>query len=98
MLDDARPMFAHEADAEHQQGLGWWHIIQADISNAGMARTDPAYALEHAQQALDLLRPLENWPGVARAYEARAKAFEKQGRSAAAQMALAAAAGARRRK
>lgn len=91
LLAEARPMFEHHDDAEHQQGLGWWYIIQADLSNLGHARPEPEYALECASQALERLRPLENWPGIARAYQARAKAYARQGNHVGAQMAQAAA-------
>lgn len=94
LLEDARPMFEHGPDADHQQGLGWWHIIQADLSNSGLHQPDPAYALENAHHALALLRPLENWPGIARAYQARAKAYAKQGNVTGERMAEAAAAAA----
>jgi tetratricopeptide (TPR) repeat protein len=90
LLDDARPMFEHHDDPEHRQGLGWWHLIQADIGNEGLAPTTPEYALQSAEQALAILRPLENWPGIARAHTARAKAYERLGDPEAARIARAA--------
>jgi tetratricopeptide (TPR) repeat protein len=81
LIADARPMFEHGDDFDHRQGLGWWHIIQADLSQAGLAPTGPEAALEHADQALAILRPLGNWPGVARAHAARAAALERQGKT-----------------
>jgi len=86
-LDDSRPMFEHQDDFDHRQGLGWWHLIQADISNGGLARGEPQYALGQANKALEILRPLENWPGVARAHAARAKAYERLGEGEAARVA-----------
>jgi tetratricopeptide (TPR) repeat protein len=91
LLADSRPMFEHHDDPEHRQGLGWWHIIQADIGNEGLAPTPPEYALQSAEQALAILRPLENWPGVERAHAARAKAYQRLGDEAAARVARAAA-------
>jgi tetratricopeptide (TPR) repeat protein len=91
LLDDSRPMFEHHDDPDHRQGLGWWHIIQADIGNSGLAPTPPEYALQQAEQALAILRPLENWPGIARAHAARARAYERLGDEATARVARAAA-------
>ncbi len=79
LLADAGPMFAHHTDALHRQGLGWWHIIQADLSNMGVSRTAPDAALHDADAALALLRPLENWPGITRAHAARAAAYTRLG-------------------
>jgi len=87
LLDDSKAIFEHQDDLEHRQGLGWWYLIQADISNGGIARSDPRYALEMGNKALEILRPLENWPGVARAHAARAKAYERLGEGEAARVA-----------
>ena len=46
-----------------------------------------------ADEALEILRPLKNWPGVARAHEARAKAYERMGDAEAARRATAERAG-----
>ncbi len=86
-LDDSKPMFEHQEDFDHRQGLGWWYIIQADISNGNLARTEPQYALEMANKALEILRPLNNWPGIARAHAARAKASERLGDAETAKLA-----------
>lgn len=86
-LDDSKPMFEHGDDDDHKQGLGWWHIIQADIRNAGFVAEPPQTAIEMADRALEILRPLKNWPGVARAHEARAKTFERMGDAEAARLA-----------
>jgi tetratricopeptide (TPR) repeat protein len=90
LLDDARPMSEHNADPAHRQGLGWWYLIQADIGNTGLVRTAPEYALQASERALSFLRPLENWPGIARAHAARARAYERLGNAAAARVAHAA--------
>ena len=86
-LDDAKPMFEHGDDYDHRRGLGWWYIIQADIRNAGLLPDAPEAAVAMADKALELLRPLKNWPGVARAHEARAKACERMGDPEAARLA-----------
>jgi tetratricopeptide (TPR) repeat protein len=92
LLADAGPMFAHHDDPEHRQGLGWWHIVQAEVSNAGLSPATADQALADAGQALALLRPLENWPGIARAHAARAAALERLGQVEAARVARTAAA------
>ena len=79
LLDQARPMFEHHDDLEHRQGLGWWYIVQADSVLAGLIDRPLEAALECAQTALEILRPLDNWPGVARAHAARARAYERLG-------------------
>ncbi len=86
-LNDSKPMFEHGDDYDHRQGLGWWYIIQADIRNAGILPDAPEAAAAMADKALELLRPLKNWPGVARAHEARAKAYERMGDAEAARLA-----------
>jgi tetratricopeptide (TPR) repeat protein len=79
LLADAKPMFAHHADDEHRQGLGWWHIVMADLSNGGFSDALPEQALVDADEALAILRPLKNWPGITRAHLARAAALERLG-------------------
>jgi len=87
LLDDSRPMFEHGDDDDHRQGLGWWYIIQADIRNAGMVADAPEAVVALADKALEILRPLKSWPGVARAHEARAKACDRMGDAEAARLA-----------
>ena len=89
-ITDARPMFEHVDDFDHRQGLGWWYLIQADITHGGLAPGGPESALQAADQALEILRPLDNWPGIARAHAARAKAYERMGNSEGARLASAA--------
>jgi tetratricopeptide (TPR) repeat protein len=91
LLADSKPMFEHGDDDAHRQGLGWWYIIQADLSNADLAPTTAEHALSCADTALSILRPLANWPGVARAHTARAQAYERIGDHDAARVARAAA-------
>lgn len=90
LLDDSKGMFEHGQGEDFQQGLGWWYIIQADIRNNGMLPDTPQAALELANQALALLRPLKNWPGVARAHAARAQAYDQLGNAEQARLARAA--------
>lgn len=73
-LDEARRVFESGGSPDHIQGLGWYWILQADLLNAGIIAGDPQEVIAAADQALELLLPIENWPGAARAYAARARA------------------------
>jgi hypothetical protein len=90
LLNDSKGMFEHGQGEDFVQGLGWWHIIQADIRNNGLVPDTPEAILEHADKAVEILRPLKNWPGVARAYAARALAYDKLGQAEPARLARAA--------
>jgi tetratricopeptide (TPR) repeat protein len=79
LIEEARRLLEKGDSYDHQQALGWYWILQADLANAGLVKTEPAEVIEFATRALDILEPIENWPGVARAYAARAKAYERQG-------------------
>src|SRR5215207_9337960 len=72
LLADAKPMFAHHEDEEHRQGLAWWHIVMAELSNNGQSPAPPQAALAEADEALNILRPLKHYPGNVRAHLARA--------------------------
>jgi tetratricopeptide (TPR) repeat protein len=78
-LEEARAQFEQGAGDEFRQGLGWYWIIQADLVNAGLVEQPPEQAIHAANQALEILTPIENWPGVVRAFEARARAHEHLG-------------------
>ena len=84
LLEEARTLFESGDRYDHQQGLGWYWILQADLTNAGMIEREPAEVIEMAARILEILKPIENWPGVARAYAARAKAHESVGNGEAA--------------
>ena len=56
-----------------------------DLANADMGQISPAEIIEIAGKVLEILVPLENWHGVARAYLARAIAHEQTGDLAAAE-------------
>jgi tetratricopeptide (TPR) repeat protein len=87
LLADSKPMFAHHEDDDHRQGLGWWHVVMADLNNLGLHPALPQQALADADEALSILRPLKNWPGIARAHLARAAALERLGDSDSAKVA-----------
>ncbi len=80
-MDEARQAFSQSDAYEYQQGLGWTWIIAADLINAGLLPGGPAEILPAATRALDILLPLDNYPGIARAYAVRAKAYTKLGRT-----------------
>ena len=79
LIEEARKLFEKGDSYDHKQGLGWYWVLQADLANVGLVKTEPAEVIQIATRALDILKPIENWPGVARAYAARAKAHEKLG-------------------
>jgi tetratricopeptide (TPR) repeat protein len=84
LLDEARSLFESGDSYDHRQGLGWYWVLQADLLNAGLVPGETSVVIDAADRALALLLPIENWPGVARAYAARAQAHERQGDSTAA--------------
>lgn len=75
-LEEARVLFENGDSYDHVQGLGWYWILQADLGNAGLVDVEPEEVIQFTNTALELLEPIENWPGVARAYAARARAHE----------------------
>ena len=84
LVEEARSLFEREESYNYKQGLGWYWILQADLGNSGLLGEQPPEVIDAAEQALEILLPLENWPGVARAYAARAQAHERLGKSSAA--------------
>ena len=84
MLEEALAHFKNGESQDHKQGVGWCWIIQADLANAGLVNKGAAEVVIIATQALDIVKPIENWPGVARAYAARGAAYEKLGNAEAA--------------
>ncbi len=84
LLEEAHVLFQSGHSHDHQQGLGWYWVLQADLANAGVIEQEPAAIVEFANHALEVLKPIENCPGIARAYAARAQAHEKLGNTGAA--------------
>ena len=78
-LEEARQAFTRGDSYDHRQGLGWYWILHADLANAHVTSGGATEALGAARQALSLLEPLENWPGIGRAYAAQAIAYEALG-------------------
>ena len=83
MVEEARSLFERGESYDYKQGLGWYWILQADLGNAGLVEKQSREITEAAEQALEILLPIENWPGVARANAARAQVYERIGESAA---------------
>ncbi len=79
MLSEAQLLFKKGDSFDHRQGLGWTWILQADLANARLVDREPDEVIEMATRALEILTPFQNWPGVARAYAARATVYEKLG-------------------
>jgi tetratricopeptide (TPR) repeat protein len=75
-IEEARSLFEKGTSYDHQQGLGWYWILKADIINAKIVKGNPPDVINACERALKVLTPIENWPGVARAYGARAHAYE----------------------
>ncbi len=84
LVDEARSLFEAGDSDDFKQGLGWYWILQADLANAGLVDIQATDLIQAADQALAILSPLENWPGIARAYAARAQAYENIGDDTAA--------------
>jgi tetratricopeptide (TPR) repeat protein len=82
LLDEAREIFERGDSYDHKQGLGWYWILQADLANTGLVKKGPDEVIEIATRTLAILNTIENWPGVARGYAARAKAYEMLGNEA----------------
>jgi tetratricopeptide (TPR) repeat protein len=84
MIEKASTLFERGDSYDFKQGLGWYWILRADLGNAGLVEKQPSEIIRAAEQALEILLPIQNWPGVARAYAARAQVYERIGDSAAA--------------
>lgn len=84
MVEESRTLFEAGDSDDFKQGLGWYWILQADLGNAGLVDLQATEVVDAADHALAILTPLENWPGIARAYAARAQANEIIGDEAAA--------------
>lgn len=82
LTSEAQGLFATGDGSDFRQGLGWCWILRADLINAGLIPGDPSAIAIAADNALETLLPIENWPGIARAYAARAKARECLGDAA----------------
>lgn len=78
-IEKARHLFEKGTSYDHKQGLGWYWILKADLLNAEIVAGGPADVIDACSRALKVLVPVKNWPGVVRAYAARAQAYEITG-------------------
>lgn len=83
-IEQSRPIFENGTSFDHKQGLGWYWILKAELGLSGLIKVEPLDLQSSLDTALEILEPIENWAGVARAYELRAKVNESQGRADAA--------------
>ena len=79
MVEEARTLFEVGDSDEFKQGTGWYWILQTDLGNTRLVALHTTDVVHAADQALTILTPLENWPGIARAYAARVQAYERIG-------------------
>lgn len=80
-IEQSRPIFEKGDSFDHKQGLGWYWILQVELGLAGLVEAEPQNLMGFLDTALEILKPIENWAGVARAYGLRAKIHESQGRT-----------------
>ncbi|WP_322447221.1 hypothetical protein [Robertmurraya mangrovi] len=74
ILEEAKSAFEKGETDDHKQGVGWYWIILADLGNKKLINVSSAEIVDFCNKALEILVPLNNKPGVSRAYEARAAA------------------------
>jgi tetratricopeptide (TPR) repeat protein len=82
LIEKSKPLFEAGDDFDSKQGLGWYWILQTELALAGLKPLDPKDQLAAADRALEILMPIENWAGVARAYGLRARIHQSQGNEA----------------
>jgi hypothetical protein len=83
-IERSRPLFEAGDGFDFRQGLGWYWILKAELALAGLTPIEAEGQLGTLDTALQILLPIENWAGVARAYALRARVHESQGRDEAA--------------
>lgn len=79
VLDDSLSLFSAGSSKDHAQGVGWYWILVADICAAGLMPGGPNEMIAAAERALQVLTPIENWQGIARAYSALERAYKMSG-------------------
>lgn len=84
-IEQSRPIFEKGESFDHKQGIGWYWILKAELGLAGLVETEQNEVLNFINMACEILKPIENWAGVARAYGLRAKVYELQGHTEAAE-------------
>ncbi|WP_108670333.1 hypothetical protein [Peribacillus acanthi] len=84
-LDQSKELFTSGSTFDHIQGVGWYWIIKADLANKGIVPQPNEAIIEFSNLALEQLLPINNYPGIARAYQARSIAYNAMGETALAQ-------------
>ena len=84
LIERSRPLFELGDGFDFKQGLGWYWILQTELALAGLKSLEPEDQLAAADQALEILMPIENWAGVARAFALRVRINQSLGREEAA--------------
>jgi len=84
-IGQSRPIFEKGKSFNHKQGIGWYWILQAELGLAGLVEVKPNEVLNFLNTACEILKPIENWAGMARAYGLRARVHELQGHTEAAE-------------
>jgi tetratricopeptide (TPR) repeat protein len=79
LLNEAKKSFEAGDSSEHKQGVGWYWIILADLGNKKIIDASNEEVIYFASQAIDILTPIRNFPGISRAYQARSIAYRHLG-------------------
>jgi tetratricopeptide (TPR) repeat protein len=79
LIETSRPLFEAGDGFDFKQGLGWYWILQTELALVGLVPLEPNEQLRATDRALEILLPIENWAGVARAYALRARIHQSQG-------------------
>jgi tetratricopeptide (TPR) repeat protein len=79
LLNEAKKSFEAGNTDECLQGVGWYWIIMADLGNKGIVKTSNEEIINYANKAISILTPIQNTPGISRAYQARALAYKNNG-------------------
>jgi hypothetical protein len=60
LVEESRRIFESGKSYDHQQGLGWYWILQADLANAGLVQKKGSEILGITRKILEILEPIEN--------------------------------------
>jgi tetratricopeptide (TPR) repeat protein len=79
LLIEAKKSFEEGDSIDHKQGVGWYWIILADLGNKKLINVTSEEIIHFASEAIDILTEIQNAPGISRAYQARAIAYQNIG-------------------
>lgn len=79
-LKEAYELFSNGETIDHKQGQGWIWLLKGDLIAAEYAEGTSEDIVHYSSEALNILEPIENWPGIVRAYESRANSYHKLGK------------------